>query len=215
MPAPTKTTGTAVKPEKPKDAGRFLTATEGWKIARVAESWKGTPYAPVEKAGKRVPGSEKYAGGGAVKKEGADCSGSTWKIYKEAGFPYGPYINTALFVNRVATEPDFISAWLQKLVGSDKNFVEGKHFFKKVFAPQVGDVGWWHNGKIGEGAAGHMAIYDISAGKTEPHKVDGNLWSATNRKSEYGFGPAHTNFFDNDQKYGYGIVTWYRYWIAP
>lgn len=215
MPTPSKTSNTAAKSEKPKDAGRFITATEGWKIVQVAKSWTGTPYAPVVKAGVTVPGSEKYIGGGAVKGKGGDCSGSTWKIYAEAGFPYGSYINTALFVNRAATEPDFMSAWLQKLVGSDKNFVKGQHYFKKVSVQQVGDIGWWHNGKIGDEAAGHMAIYDINAGKTEPNKVDGNVWSATNRKSEYGFGPAHTRFFDNDKKYGYGIVTWYRYWIAP
>ena len=215
MPTPSKTTNTAAKPEKPKATGRFITATEGWKIARVAESWKGTPYAPLEKAGKLVPGSEKYAGGGAVKKEGADCSGSTWKIYAEAGFPYGSYFNTVAFVDLVATDPHFIIAWFEDLAGADKNFVKGKHFFKKAANPQVGDIGWWHNGKSGKEAAGHMAIYDNNAGKTKPNGVVGNVWSATNRSSEYGFGPAHTKFFDNDKKHGYGTVVWYRYWIAP
>lgn len=160
MPTPSKSNNPAKKSEKPKDAGRFITASEGWKIAQVTKSWVGTPYAPVQKNGKIEPDSKKYVGGGAVKKEGADCSGSTWKIYVEAGFPYGPYINTALFVNRVATEPDFIRAWLQKLVGSEENFVKGTHFFKQVSLPQVEDIGWWHNGKTGDKAAGHMVIYD-------------------------------------------------------
>ena len=97
MPTPSKTAKPAAKPEKPKDTGRFISATQGWKIALVAKEWAkaNTPY-----------GTGKYAGGGAVKGEkgGADCSGATWKIYKEAGFPYNDYINTVKFVNRL-TQP--------------------------------------------------------------------------------------------------------------
>ena len=216
MPTPSKTTNTAAKSEKPKATGRFISATEGWKIAQVAKSWKGTPYAPLEKDKKLVSGSEKYKGGGAVKKEGADCSGATWKIYAEAGFPYGRYFNTVAFVDLVASDPHFIVAWLKDLAGSDADFVKGKHFFKKVSLPQVGDIGWWHNGKSGDAAAGHMAIYDQNSGMCGQRKnVEGNLWSAYNRKSGVNFGPAHTQFFDNDKESGYGIVVWYRYWIAP
>ena len=206
MAAPSKIASPVAKPEKPKGAGRFITATEGWKIALVAKGWRDTPYAPQEKAGKRVAGSEKYAGGNPVKGEGADCSGSVWAIYKEAGFPYGPYANTAMFVNRVATDADLIAAWLKNLVGIDADFVKGRHFFKKVTMPQVGDIGWWN---------GHVAIYDNNVGKTDKG-LDGNLWSA--RNPEQPFGPARINWYDNyvDKKTGknYGTVKWYRYWKA-
>ena len=60
---------------------------------------------------------------GAVKGKAADCSGATWKIYAEAGFPYGGYFNTVRFVNRVATDSHFIVAWLKDLVGSEADFV--------------------------------------------------------------------------------------------
>lgn len=196
MPTPPKTTTT--KPEKPKDTGRFITATEGQRIARVAKDWKDTPY-----------GTGKYAGGGAVKGKngGADCSGAIWKIYQEAEFPYGRYFNTVEFVNLIATDSHFIVAWLKDLVGTDADFVKGKHFFKQVALPQVGDIGWWN---------GHMAIYDNNAGVTDKG-TEGNLWSA--RDIGYKFGPARINWFDNYvvKKTGknYGIVKWYRYWSAP
>lgn len=192
MPAPTKTTSPAVKPEKPKATGSFISPTEGQRIARAAKSWEDTPY-----------GTGKYAGGGAVKKEGADCSGATWKIYKEAGFPYGGYFNTVRFVNLIATDSHFIVAWLKDLVGSEANFVKGTHFFKKVSQPQVGDIGWWK---------GHMAIYDNTAGTTG-EGLQGNIWSARDSTAKYKFGPAHTKFWDS--KNGAGNVIWYRYWIAP
>lgn len=137
-----------------------------------------------------------------MKKVGADCSGSVWAIYKEAGFSYGHYFNTVKFVNLVASDPNFIAAWLQKMAGTETNFVKGQHFFKKVLVPQPGDIGWWE---------GHMAIYDVNAGKTEKGQV-ANLWSAS-QPGGRDFGPAHTNFYDN--KHGAGAVTWYRYWKAP
>ena len=193
MPTPPKTTNTAAKPEKPKATGRFITASEGWRIVQVAKSWKGTPY-----------GTGKYKGGGAVKGKGADCSGATWKIYAEAGFPYGGYFNTVRFVNRVATDSHFIVAWLKDLVGSEANFVKGEHFFKQVSLPQVGDIGWWK---------GHMAIYEQNSGMCgKRNNVEGNIWSAYDVNAP-NFGPAHTSFWDSPN--GPGNVIWYRYWIAP
>ena len=87
-----------------------------------------------------------------MKGEGADCSGATWKIYEEAGFSYGSYQSTATF---------------RTLVGADNDKeMKGKHF-KQVTTPQVGDIGWWN---------GHMAIFDLNAGKTGKEKdVDGVL----------------------------------------
>ena len=136
MAAPSKITNTVVKPEKQKDTGRFITPAEGRKIVSAAKGWVDTPYAAK---------GTKYAGGNPLKGKngGADCSGSVWAIYKEAGFPYGHYFNTVAFVNLVASDPNFITAWLQKLVGTDENFIQGKHFFKEVFVPQAGDIGWW------------------------------------------------------------------------
>jgi cell wall-associated NlpC family hydrolase len=128
-------------------------------------------------------------------KQGADCSGSTSSIYAEAGFAY-PHHSTSGF-------PD--------LVGTDSHFIKGKHFFKKVDSPQVGDVGLWSNGKLGKNASGHMAIYDANVGKT-PKGLVGNLWSASNPTSSRKYGSARIDFFDH--KSGYGTVTWYRYWKA-
>lgn len=196
MPAPPKAASPAKKPEKPKDTGRFIMPNEGQKIARVAKEWAvaKTPY-----------GVGKYAGGGAVKKEGADCSGATWKIYAEAGFPYGGYFNTVRFVNRVSTDSHFVVVWLKDLVGSEADFVKGTHFFKEVFMPQVGDIGWWHNGK-----AGHMVIYDNNAGTTAKGQ-QANVWTASNPTGDP-FGPGRINWFD--EKYN-APAKWYRYWIAP
>ena len=116
----------------------------------------------------------KYAGGNPVKDKGADCSGSVWAIYKEAGLSYGTYQSTATFPT---------------LVGIDANFVKGTHFFKKVDmkvdTPQVGDVGWWN---------GHMVIYDLNAGKTDK-QLAGNVWSASSPTSSRKFGPGKIDWY--------------------
>ena len=169
--------------KKAEETGRFITVVEGLGIVGKAKLWKGTPY-----------GTGKYAGGNAVKDKGADCSGSVWAIYKEAGLSYGVYQSSASFPSSV--------------VGTDANFVKGTHFFKKVDTPQVGDVGWWN---------GHMAIYDLNAGKTVTKTpLDGNQWSA--RTTGQNFGPTRRNWYDNhvDEKTDkhYGTVKWYRYWKA-
>lgn len=207
MPAPTKTTAPAATSAKSKSAGRFITVAEGRKITLAAKGWKGTPYAPQQKDGKLVAGSEKYAGGNPVKGKngGADCSGSVWAIYKEAGFSYGHYFNSVAFVNLVATDTHFIIAWFKDLAGTEANFVQGKHFFKQVSHPQAGDIGWWHNGK-----SGHMVIYDNDAGTTEPNKQQGNVWSASN-PSGRAFGPGRIDWYDKQYN---APAKWYRYWKA-
>ena len=195
MPAPTKTTVAAAKPEKPKGTGRFITPNEGQRIAQFAKTWAETPY-----------GTGKYKGPGAVKGKngGADCSGATWAIYKEAGFPYGDYLDTVRFVNLVATDTHFIAAWLKDVVGADADFVKGKHFFKEVFMPQVGDIGWWHNGK-----AGHVLIYDPASGPAPPENVQGNAWSA--RDKGVLFSSVRYQWYD---KIYNAQAKWYRYWKA-
>ena len=167
-----------VSSSKLADAGHFITVAEGQSIVMKAKLWKGTPY-----------GTGIYAGGNPVKASGADCSGSVWKIYQEAGFSYGSYTNTAGFMN---------------LAGDDTNFIQGKHFFKLVSLPQVGDVGWWHNGK-----GGHMAIYDPNSGMCgQENKTAGNVWSASNARGP-AFGAAHSSWYDKDYKIH---VKWFRFW---
>ena len=188
--------------KKEEDKGRFITAAEGQKIADVAKLWADadTPYSPRYKKllGVKIliPGSGGYAGGKPVKGKGADCSGATWAIYKEAGLSYGSFLNSVGFMKLVATEG---------------NFVKGTHFFKEVGAPQVGDIGRWTNGLPKDKELGHMAIFDPKVGKTTSGIV-GDLWSASNPDSNRNFGAAHVSFFNG--KHGYGMVTWYRYWRA-
>ena len=79
----------------------FISLQEGQKIAAAAKGWVGTPYLM-----------------GGESKDGADCSGSVFGIYTEAGFPF-PRVSSYAFSDLVQ--------------------------FKKVpnNEPQAGDVGFW------------------------------------------------------------------------
>jgi hypothetical protein len=162
--------------------GHYITLAEGQKIAIAAMMWRDTPYG--KKGGP-------YHGGNPVKKMGADCSGATWEIYQEAGFPYGAYTDTAGFKN---------------LVGTDKNFVKGKHFFMQVDVPQTGDVGWW---------SGHMVIYDpalvLDSTLRSLQQKPGtkSVWSASSPTSTRAFGPAWSHWYGNGMP-----PIWYRYFKA-
>ena len=79
----------------------FVTPEEGERIIAVAKRWKDTSYLK-----------------GGKSRAGADCSGSVWGIYAEAGFHY-EYCWTAIF----PTSPRFKP--------SPNNM------------PQVGDIAWW------------------------------------------------------------------------
>ncbi len=57
----------------------FITPEDGQGIVNTARGWNGTPYDT-----------------GGKTKQGADCSGSVWGIYNEAGFPYD-YLNSPTF----------------------------------------------------------------------------------------------------------------------
>ncbi|TDR39706.1 RHS repeat-associated protein [Tahibacter aquaticus] len=82
----------------------LLTPAEGQQVVDKAREWIGVPY---------------YNGGGPKSsRDKADCSGSTWQIYKEAGFDYD-YASSSSFPNN----PRF------------KKVTDG--------IPQQGDVGWW------------------------------------------------------------------------
>jgi len=122
-----------------------ITAEDGAKIVAEAKSWKGTPYVLVGKA------SNKGAGGSA------DCSGSTWHIYTEAGFPYD-YQPTATF-----------RAYVEK---------SGRFRELKPDEPrQDGDLLYW---------SGHMAIYstfkngDLSDAITQRVNRNGQNWTQKN-----------------------------------
>lgn len=59
-----------------------ISPAAGMKLVQEAKTWKGTPYALV--------------GSNSVKGINGDCSGSSWRIYVAAGFPYD-YRNSAAF----------------------------------------------------------------------------------------------------------------------
>ena len=94
-----------------------ISVQDGRKITAEAATWKGTPYSLV--------------GGASDKGVGGDCSGSTYRIYTAAGFPYATAQSTAAF-------PDYaVQSGLFRKLGPDE-------------AAQDGDVLSW---------SGHMAIY--------------------------------------------------------
>lgn len=97
--------------------GEFITEAEGWKIIEVAATWEGTEY--------------KGIGAASERRVKGDCSGTTYKIYGEAGFPY-PYQPTFAFAGYAAKSHQF------------------REIDVKSTPMQVGDVLLW---------PGHMAIY--------------------------------------------------------
>jgi hypothetical protein len=97
--------------------GEFITEADGWKIIAVAATWEGTEY--------------KAIGAGSQKGVKGDCSGTTNKIFVEAGFPY-PYQPTFAFTEYAAKSHRF------------------REVDPKKTPMQAGDVLLW---------PGHMAIY--------------------------------------------------------
>lgn len=83
--------------------GTCISRSEGQRIVKEASKWENTIYV--------------YGG---TTKNGADCSGSTWAIYRDAGFPYeNKYKPSSQF----GQNPRF------KLISTS--------------SPQEGDVAWW------------------------------------------------------------------------
>ena len=157
--------------------GRFISEDEGWKIVKFASSWEGTPYSLV--------------GAGSVKGVGGDCSGTTNKIYTEAGFPYR-YQSTSKFVEYASSTNRFRKIDLAK----DKL--------------QSGDILLW---------PGHMAIYAPFPEGHEKHdtgvvqrgkKKYNNMYTAFNsRANAPPFGPHNIETFRGD------AYTVYRYFYLP
>jgi cell wall-associated NlpC family hydrolase len=131
---------------------RDISARDKEKVLEAADDWLGTPYAPRNTL---------LAGGQAKKKEGGDCSGSTNRIFDEAGLGY-KYTESTKFSEAV------------------KN---GKIPFRKVEADEIQPT----DVVVFEGV-GHMAIYAgngnvYSARRTgdNPYGVYPMQWFGANR----------------------------------
>jgi cell wall-associated NlpC family hydrolase len=109
---------------------KFISQQEGQRIVKTAKDWEGT----------------EYVYGGATKK-GADCSGTTWSIYKEAGFPYSIKYRPS---SQFSRNPQFKPAPNNE--------------------PQEGDVGWW-NGHVVI-YAGNGGIWTATHTGGKPYKKD-------------------------------------------
>ncbi len=156
--------------------GRFITEKEGWHVVEVAATWEGTPYATV--------------GAQSTKGVKGDCSGTTHKIYVEAGFPY-PYKQTATFVS----------------------FVDASHRFREIHPErepmQAGDVLLW---------SGHMAIYaPLPEGHPKRNtgvvrrgrNMNNDFYTAFNQRTGTPYGPYNIATFRGD---AYRV---FRYYLMP
>jgi cell wall-associated NlpC family hydrolase len=134
--------------EASSSGNRDISLADGKNIVAAAVDWKNTPYAP------DIPSSESLAGAKARKKEGADCSGSTYHIFKEAGLPYN-YRQSSRFAE---------SAERKEIP------------FREISAEELrpGDVVLYEKLKKGEYTGYHMSVY---AG-------DAKVYSATNPKGK-------------------------------
>ena len=149
-----------------------LTPEEGKRIVAAAATWLDTKYALMGAASSKGESGR------------ADCSGSTWRIYEEAGFPYR-YQATATFLNYVKDSGRFRE-------------------LKPEEARQDGDVLFW---------PGHIAIsssfttadsqWANFTRKSKPQHVTNDMWSATHPGgapfgpaiSAYWFGGRHPRVF--------------------
>jgi len=156
--------------------GRLISEAEGWHIVEVASSWEGTPYAAV--------------GAGSLKGIKGDCSGSTNKIFIEAGFSY-PYKTTGGFSAYVAASGRF-----QDVTESREGL-------------QAGDILLW---------PGHMAIY-APFPPGHPKRETGvvrhgrpmrnDFYTAFNERNGTPYGPYNIATFRGDRYRAY------RYLLLP
>jgi len=141
-----------------------ITPADGLKITQEAKRWKGTEY--------------KKVGDQSDITKGGDCSGTTWRIYTNAGFPY-EYRNTATFAAYAEKEQKF-----RELDAADPR--------------QEGDILLWSD---------HMAIYCTFASdvensftdrvnpKTQKHWSQKNdMWTAT-KPGGLPYEPAKAEYF--------------------
>jgi hypothetical protein len=153
--------------------GRFVTPEEGERIVQVAASWENTPYV--------------LAGANSEKGIKGDCSGSSNKIYVEAGFPY-PYQTSGSIVAYIKVSNRF------KLIKGDESG-----------PPQNGDLIVW--------PGGHIAIFakfeSADPRRKNKYGKENNMWSA-----HYPDGPAYSaeraEGFRKQEKFFF-----YRYYLLP
>lgn len=122
---------------------RDITPVEGKKITAEAANWVGTPYVSP----------------GAKCKKGADCSGSTWAIYGDAGFP----------LERLSSYDFPKSKYLRKLKPGEK--------------PQAGDIGQWPGHVLIYDPA--LGVERVNKGKGHVAEYE-RAWTAHNPKTKYG-----------------------------
>lgn len=144
------------------DPKKDITPEEGRTITQEAAKWEGTPYDEV--------------GAGSQQGVSADCSGSTYRIYTAAHFPYD-YRNTATFKDYVTQ-----SGLFRKLASTEQ--------------PQDGDLLLWSS---------HMAIYSTFTGDAahattartsksgHPFVQTNDAWSATH-KGGNPYGPGKISY---------------------
>jgi cell wall-associated NlpC family hydrolase len=153
--------------------GRLITEAEGWKIVKAAEGWEGTPYSMV--------------GANSVKGVGGDCSGSTNKIFVEAGFP------CKYQTSRSITDYILATHRFRQVAGTEQDPL------------QAGDMIVW--------PGGHIAVHvPFAAG--DPHEKNkygqkNDMWSAYYPGGPT-YGAARTQGFRKNEKYYF-----YRYFILP
>lgn len=156
--------------------GRYINEQEGWRIVNTASTWEGTRYESI----------------GILSEKGkfADCSGSTNKIYIEAGFPY-PYKQTATFQDYVARSQRF------------------REIDPKQHKMQAGDILLW---------PGHMAIYAPFPPEHPRHNtgvmyrgqsVNNDMYTAFNKNRDRPYAAFNIKTFRGDP---YKV---YRYYILP
>ncbi len=143
---------------------RDISAAQGTLITAEAATWSGTKYVSIGEA------SSKGVGG--------DCSGSTFRIYAAAGFPYD-YRRTEDFPAYALKSGHF-----RELAAGDK--------------PQDGDVLSWH---------GHMSIYSTFSTASEAASATtkdrrgaaqfNDMWTAFHPGGPV-YGPAKASYFRPD-----------------
>lgn len=157
-------------------AGRFITDSEGKKILDIAATWMGTPY--------------ELVGAKSEKGKKGDCSGTTNKIYVEAGFSY-PYQTS----------------------GGFEDFSVKTNRFREINPEktpmQSGDVLLW---------PGHMAIY-AKFSEADPKRYTGlkksgkdvvnDMYTAFNQRTGAPYAPYNIKVFRPDK---YKV---FRYYLMP
>jgi len=136
----------AACPECKKQQCEPLTDEDREKIIKAAQRWAEakTPYDAV------LPADGGHAGSGADISKGADCAGSVWAIYGEAGFCY-TYVSSRDIKSSVSFEK------IEEKDVKKGDVVQWDHVVVLKENPETGK-------KRDVGPAGHASIYDNGSG---------------------------------------------------